>query len=628
MDFPAANCRHFRLAMQRWLTKLTPEQAAAQGQRIAAEAEQRVADWRAAIAARPPPRGPGRPAARSDRIAAASTADELSERDAESESTESSAAAAAAAEDPPNAASRGYTSWVTSEWFPFIHNAVQRTRSLRGAVRELQQRFPRLEGQQHGVFDRLAHGTLQRWYEIDSDGTPVLREEYQRFLPFGRSTQPLAGGGGFKSFWDRHPGVTTEIRKTLSLMRDAGASIGVPVVRWVIGAVAAKHNVSNPPLSRGSVSEFARNIMHWSWRTRTTAAGKLPDQARVLARRVAAAMELGKVPASNVVNIDQTGIILIPAASHTYEQSGLSSVPIAGAEEKRQITAVLGSTLAGEFLPLQLVFEGKTARSRPEHTSDTLSAGFHLTNSENHWSTLQTMQEYVNFLLEPWRRRQGAESRLLLLLDAWSVHRSKEFREWMAKEHKHIDLIYIPANCTGVLQVADVALNRPFKAAIRREFGSWGSSIVTSQIAKDEVPSLRGHSGIRELRPLVLQWCFAAWQHLSSPQGKLIILHGWQRCIKLYADVEDAAVRAEALTASVKGDFRVFSVPQTDEQTQTATDVWEGEEDVDEADAEELDLAKPRAFGDRRSKRKRSTGQRKLGAYMIDSSQIELSDDE
>ena len=43
--------------MQRFLTKLTPDEAAAQQQRLAAEVDARVEEERAAVALRPPPRG-------------------------------------------------------------------------------------------------------------------------------------------------------------------------------------------------------------------------------------------------------------------------------------------------------------------------------------------------------------------------------------------------------------------------------------------------------------------------------------------------------------------------------------------------------------------------------------------
>ena len=37
-------------------------------------------------------------------------------------------------------------------------------------------------------------------------------------------------------------------------------------------------------------------------------------------------------------------------------------MPVVGLEEKRQITAVVASTLNGELLPLQLIFQGQDTK--------------------------------------------------------------------------------------------------------------------------------------------------------------------------------------------------------------------------------------------------------------------------
>ena len=40
---------------------------------------------------------------------------------------------------------------------------------------------------------------------------------------------------------------------------------------------------------------------------------------------------------------------------------GAKRVEVVGKEDKRQLTAVLGGSLVGDFLPSQLIYEGKTA---------------------------------------------------------------------------------------------------------------------------------------------------------------------------------------------------------------------------------------------------------------------------
>ena len=41
-------------------------------------------------------------------------------------------------------------------------------------------------------------------------------------------------------------------------------------------------------------------------------------------------------------------------------------IPIASSDDKRQITAVLGVTMTGGYLPPQLIYKGKTLRCHPK----------------------------------------------------------------------------------------------------------------------------------------------------------------------------------------------------------------------------------------------------------------------
>ena len=170
--------------------------------------------------------------------------------------------------------------------------------------------------------------------------------------------------------------------------------------------------------------------------------------------------------------MDQTGVHLVSASSWTYEMVGSSDVAIVGAEDKRQITACVAASLRGDLLPLQLIFQGKTARSLPAATAASIAARVDITCSDNHWSTQETMQRWITNILLPHSERMinmhglNANAHILLLLDCWAVHKSAEFRDWLQREHPRIHLVFVPANCTSKLQLADVVLQRPFKLGL------------------------------------------------------------------------------------------------------------------------------------------------------------------
>lgn len=116
-------------------------------------------------------------------------------------------------------------------------------------------------------------------------------------------------------------------------------------------------------------------------------ARKLPEdwhaQGIAAAKSIAATMESYSILPSLVINFDQAGLHLIPASSRTHEK-GARTVAVAGADDKRQITVVVGSALDGSLLPLQLIFQGQTEKVSPNHTDETKKAGFHLTHTHNH----------------------------------------------------------------------------------------------------------------------------------------------------------------------------------------------------------------------------------------------------
>ena len=509
-----------------------------------------------------------------------------------SSSADSMCSASSSDEDEPEevAASRkrSYTSWLASDDFHFIHDAVNRRQSFRRAVRELQERFPKLKTQERGKFDKLRASTLRHWYARDATGTIKLKDDYERFLGPRHGLLTISRGSGAESWWSTNSAATLEIVQALQHLRSedhAGIAVGLRLLRWTVAAIAEKHGLANPPLSNGSLCTFAHEVMMWRWRRCTTTANKLPTdwqrQGEHMAMRIAVHIEFSKVEPCLIVNWDQTGIILVPAASRTYEKRGEDRVVVLGAEEKRQITAVLASSMDGDMLPLQLIFKGKTHRSRPAHTAASVAAGFHLTSTENHWSTQYTMQEYITRIIEPYRQRKIKEralphdSRMILVLDAWSVHRSEEFRKWIATTHPLMHLVYVPANCTSHLQVADVVLQKPFKSKIRERFGDWAAEIIKQQATAGKITGLRSHFGIKELRSLVLAWTLDAWNYLASPAGKEMILKGWFKCVHAHFSVLDAEHRKKAVMAAVKGDLKAYDVvPVEEEPEKHGQDVW------------------------------------------------------
>ena len=146
------------------------------------------------------------------------------------------------------------------------------------------------------------------------------------------------------------------------------------------------------------------------------------------------------------------------------------------------------------------------------------------------------MQRWITSVLMPHADRciraheLDANAHIILILDCWSVHRSEDFRFFLrdAAFGSRVHLVFVPANCTSKLQVADAALQRPFKAGVRRSFETWAADLLLQQISAGCVVGLREHFGMVNLKRHVLQWCVDSWEQLQ--RQKHIIAEGWYKC--------------------------------------------------------------------------------------------------
>ena len=110
-------------------------------------------------------------------------------------------------------------------------------------------------------------------------------------------------------------------------------------------------------------------------------------------------VEMEEIPPELIINWDQTGIRLVPSSSWTIKQRGDKRVEMVDQNDKHQITAVFYGSLQGDFLPVQVIYKGKTTRCHPNFE---FSPGWHATHSPNHWSTETTMLQYIENVIEPY----------------------------------------------------------------------------------------------------------------------------------------------------------------------------------------------------------------------------------
>ena len=202
-----------------------------------------------------------------------------------------SSTAAAAAAEPPSKRARGtYTHWFASPYITDILAAYARVgRSARRTIAVLQAGAP------DDRYSHLSASTLRSWFGADKQLLPRFQEQ----LDAGIAAH---GGRGPTRALDAAPLADAEIRRVLLLMREAGTPVNARVIRWVMRAVMqqmAPALLDCLTLSQSFISRWAREQLQWRWRSRTTAASKLPldweAQGVQMAMRIAANMEMHRV---------------------------------------------------------------------------------------------------------------------------------------------------------------------------------------------------------------------------------------------------------------------------------------------------------------------------------------------
>jgi hypothetical protein len=332
------------------------------------------------------------------------------------------------------------------------------------------------------TFAKINRNTIEGWIDRSS-GRPKWKESILQRTAAGNN--PGHNKGGHHGVLSSYPKIVDTIKTRLELLREKNSPVTILTARAIIIASILEKNpeIFQKTLKDGSsfqasesyVRRFLHNILSWSLRKATQAAQKLPkDWKNQCVRsffRKAYSIKEEDIPIELYVNFDQTQVVYVPGNRLTWAKSGSKQVGMVGMDEKRAFTLVVAVAADGTLLPFQAVFLGKTNTSLPsardsQNYTDAIQACFKFECSGNgtYWSNQQTMRAYINDIIAPYFDKKKVELSLpptqksLLQLDVWSVHRSKEFRDWMRTHHPTIILDYVPGGCTGVHQPCDVGI--------------------------------------------------------------------------------------------------------------------------------------------------------------------------
>ena len=143
-------------------------------------------------------------------------------------------------------------------------------------------------------------------------------------------------------------------------------------------------------------------------------------------------------------------------------------------DDKRQMTAVFAGSLLGDFLPPQLIYEGKTTQCLPCFE---LPPTWNVIYTANHWSNKGTVKEYIESVILPYISKKKEELKLpdeqstLLIFDNFKAQCTSSILTLL--DSHNINVALVPANCTDRLQPLDLSINKDVKDFLRTQFKEW-----------------------------------------------------------------------------------------------------------------------------------------------------------
>ena len=173
-----------------------------------------------------------------------------------------------------------------------------------------------------------------------------------------------------------------------------------------------------------------------------------------------------------ILNIDQIQIEIIPAAGNLPRQI---------------LTILLGMSMSGDLLPLQVIYIGTNKYCLPTLI---FPSDWHVTYNASGLSNTDTMLLYNTEILIPYIEQAKGNANIpqaqetLLILDRYTPHKSKAFKSSL--EGANISYCYIPSGKTKIYQPVDAknSAEEYFKNEIDKKFQDHYASLTSDALER------------------------------------------------------------------------------------------------------------------------------------------------
>lgn len=306
-------------------------------------------------------------------------------------------------------------------------------------------------------------------------------------------------------------------------VREAGGIITSSIVITAARGLVTKHDSSLLDINGGPISlkkNWANSLlsrMGLVKRKANTSVSKMTveDFEKVKNQMlidIKCTVVLEDIPPALIINWDQTAINYVPTSNWTMAEVGAKQVEAVGVSDKRQITAVFGCTILGDFLPMQLIYKGKTSACHP---TIPFPADWCITHTANHWSNEDTMLQYIEKIVIPYTSKKKEELRLppdhpsLAIFDVFRGQCTESVCSLLQQNNIHF--VTVPANTTDKLQPLDVSVNKPAKDFLREKFNTW----YAEKVVENDDSSIVDMK-LQIMKPLCATWMIQLFDYMKA----------------------------------------------------------------------------------------------------------------
>ena len=238
------------------------------------------------------------------------------------------------------------------------------------------------------------------------------------------------------------------------------------------------------------------------------------------------------IPPELVLNADQTPSSYVSVGRSTMAARGSTSVSIKGLTDKRNITLTFVISLSDEFLPLQIIYGGKTTASHPRGFK--FPAGFSISQNPKHWSNEQETLKLIDEVIQPYIIKKRAELKVsetqkaLVIWDVFKGQMTETVKQKLSS--LNIALVAVPANMTHFFQPLDLTVNGSAKKYMRKRFVTYYTAAVKQQMDSGiQLEDIEVDFRLTVLKPLHAQWMVNMFNFFTTDKGKEVVAKGWKR---------------------------------------------------------------------------------------------------